>query len=283
MSDVARLGGLVDAVALRLREAGLPAPRREAVRLVEDLERLAPGEALVRPERPVEGVRARAALRAAARRAAGEPLAYVTGQIGFRRLTLRTDARALIPRPETEGLVEHALRLAARGRVADVGTGTGCVALSLADEGAYELVVGVDRSAAALSLAAENVRATGRRARLVRGDLALPLRGGAFDVLVANPPYLSEAEHAALDPAVRDWEPAQALVAGADGLWHIERLLGQGLEAVRPGGGIALEIDAGRAEAAARCAARLGWTGVTIHEDLYGRARYLVARRSEGA
>jgi release factor glutamine methyltransferase len=214
------------------------------------------------------------------RRASGEPLSHVTGWTGFRHLLLRSDGRALIPRPETEGLVELLLQRARSGRVVDAGTGGGCIALSLAVEGGYTEVVGIDRSAAALGLAGENRDLVGARVELVQGDLCAPLRAGAFDALISNPPYLTAAEYAGLDPSVREWEPAIALESGEDGLEATARLLDQGRDVLRAGGWLALEVDCARASSAAHLASALGWEDVGIHLDLFGRERYLLARRS---
>ncbi len=121
---------------------------------------------------------------------------------------------------------------------------------------------------------------TGARLALVRGHLCQPLAPGSLDALVSNPPYLTAAEYAALDGAVRDWEPALALSGGADGLDGVVGLLDEGRAVVRPGGWLALEIDCARAAHCARRAGAFGWTDVAIHADLFGRERYLLARRS---
>lgn len=213
-----------------------------------------------------------------ARRAAGEPLAYVTGTAGFRRLLLRVDRRVLIPRPETEGLVERVLALVPRGRVADVATGSGCIALALADEGNYEEVVATDASEAALAVARGNAARLRLSVTFLAGDLLAPLAGRRFEAVVSNPPYLTGAELAALDPSVRDWEPAPALGSGPDGMEHTRRLLAGAREVLAPGGLLALEVDARRAGLAAGHASALGWTGVTVQDDLFGRARYVLAR-----
>ncbi len=264
-----------------LKAAGLSTPRRQALRLWTDLVD-EPADAALLTEAddvaPEQGAAFAAAIR---RRAAGEPLAYVTGRAGFRHLTLRADRRALIPRPETEGLVELVLACVPTGRVADVGTGSGCIALSLATEGRYDGVIAIDLSSDALGLAAENRRLTGGRMALVRGDLCRPLRPASVDALVSNPPYLTDGEYAVLDGAVRAWEPGLALAGGTDGLRAIGRLLEEGLGVVRPGGWLALEVDCARAALCARRASAAGWTDVAIHPDLFGRERYLLARRSD--
>jgi release factor glutamine methyltransferase len=272
---------LLDEGTATLAAAGAASPRREAHRLWLELSGGQAGIVAVSPGRAVAAELAAAFVGAVRRRAAGEPLAHVIGQTGFRHLTLRSDARALIPRPETEGLVELVLARVRSGRIADIGTGSGCIALSLATEGSFEQVLAVDRSAAALALAAENRGAVGARVDLLRGDLVAPLRPAGLDALVSNPPYLTAGEYAALDRAVRDWEPRVALESGADGLEASARLLDEGRAVVRLGGWLALEVDCTRAGQCAAQAAALGWSDVAVHADLFGRERYLLARRSD--
>jgi release factor glutamine methyltransferase len=263
-----------------LAAAGIPAARREALALWAAVDSGSLGAGVLDGDRPV-GPRVEPFQAAMRRRVAGEPLAHVTGRAGFRHLELVSDQRALIPRPETEGLVDLVLGAVCTGRVADVGTGSGCLALSLAMEGGFSEVVATDVSSAALSLARENRDRAGARVRLLRGDLCRPLRPGAFDALVSNPPYLTEDEYAVLDPSVRAWEPREALVGGADGLASITRLLDEGRGILRPGGWVAMEVDCSRAAECAGRAGALGWTDVAIHADLFGRERYLLARRSD--
>jgi release factor glutamine methyltransferase len=214
-----------------------------------------------------------------ARRVGGEPMPYVVGEAGFRFLTLQVDRRALIPRPETEGIIDHALQRVRTGAAADIGTGTGCLALSLRQEGAFDLVAGVDISADALALAAENRRRSGLGVELIRGDVTEPLGRNAFDLIVSNPPYLTQAEHAVLDASVRDWEPSLALVSGVRGMDASARVLGDGQRLLRAGGWLVMELDSSRAAAAALTAVEAGWDQVHVWNDLFGRARYLTARR----
>jgi len=265
----------------RLTAAGIPDARREAACLAEAAWGVATGQVRLRPARLVraDGLDRLAAM--IERRVSGEPLAHVTGVVGFRRLTLASDARALIPRPETEGLVDLVLERMPTGVVADVCTGSGCIALALAQEGRYERVIGTDRSADALALARRNAEATGLAVEWCEGDLAEPLAGERLDVLVANPPYLTSAEYAALDRSVAAWEPALALESGADGLGATRRLVADALPLVKPGGWLALEVDCERAAAVAALAAGSGWSEPAVHRDLFGRARYVLARRSE--
>src|SRR5438552_8941395 len=180
-----------------------------------------------------------------ARRARREPLAYILGEWGFRRLTLKTDRRALIPRPETEIVVERALdhiRDVEEPSVLDVGTGTGAIALAIADESPAARVTAVDVSPDALALARENLELTGvnGRVRLVEHDLTSGLGDGNFDLVVSNPPYVEPEELLTLQPEVRDWEPHVALVASG----ATEAVARAATQALRPGGWLVLETAA---------------------------------------
>lgn len=274
-------GSALEHAAALLSAAGVPDARREAARLAEAAWRLDQGQARLRGDRVVSGEETDRLAGLVRRRAGGEPLAHVTGFAGFRRLVLGSDARALIPRPETEGLVALVLERTAGGVVADVGTGSGCIALALAQEGRFERVIGTDCSGAALDLARENGRRAGLSVEWRLGNLLEPLRGERLDALVANPPYLTAEEYASLEPAVRAWEPRLALESGEDGLTATRELLRAGLDVVRPGGWIALEVDCHRAAAVARLAAGFGWVDPAVHQDLFDRARFVLARRSE--
>jgi release factor glutamine methyltransferase len=263
-----------------LSAAGVSEPRREAVRLWSDLRGTLPGEVFLHGEAGVEPEVTAQFRTAVRRRAAGEPLAHVAGRVGFRGLVLASDRRALIPRPETEGLVDLLLPRVRTGDAADIGTGSGCLALSLASEGGFTQVSAVDISADALAQAEDNRAAVGARVHLVRGDLCGPFRPGSLDAVVSNPPYLTEGEYAALDSSVKPWEPAAALVSGPDGLHATSRLLHEAWVVLRAGGWLALEVDCTRAAKVAALAGALGWMDVAIHADLFGRERYLLARRS---
>ena len=275
------LGQLIRDGAERLRHSGLSEPRRQALRIWSDLSQGGPAMVLLQPEWPVHAGAADRFQTAIGRRAKGEPLAHVTGWTGFRRMSLVSDGRALVPRPETEGLVDLLLQRVRTGRVVDIGTGSGCIALSLAQEGTFSEIVGVDCSAAALTLAGLNRQVVGVPVNLLLGDLCRPLRSGAFDALISNPPYLTEGEYSSLDASVRNWEPASALVSGEDGMAATTRLLDEGREVLRPGGWLALEVDCSRAATAARQASAFGWSEVSVHMDLFGRERYLLAQRSD--
>jgi len=215
----------------------------------------------------------------------GVPFAYAVGRVGFRTLDLAIDRRALIPRPETEGLVELVLARCATGRVADIGTGCGCIALSLAVEGQFERVIAVERSADAAALARENVKRVGPATpvEIREGNLLAPLvdKGERFRAIVANPPYLTALEYDELDPSVRAFEPREALVSGPDGLDATRALFAGAAALLEPGGLLALEIDERRGEAVRALARDAGWD-VEIHADLFGCPRYALATPGHG-
>ena len=275
------LTGLLAEARKILGTAGIPEPAREALLLWADMSDEPAAGVLLASSRTLDPNLAAAFLGAVERRARGEPLSYVTGWTGFRLLKLRIDRRALIPRPETEGLVELLLERVGGGRVADVGTGSGCIALSLATEGRYDRVIAIDRSPAALALAAVNRELVGAPVTLVRGDLTAPLRSRSLDGLVSNPPYLTATEYRDLDTSVAGWEPRDALVSGDDGLDATIRLLHDGSRVLRSGGWIALELDVNRAATVAELARTREWEAVEVRADLFGRERYLLARRSK--
>jgi len=219
--------------------------------------------------------------------ARGLPFAYAVGSEGFRTLNLAIDRRALIPRPETEGLValvlEHGkreTRNGKRGLVADVGTGCGCIALSLAVEGEFEKVIAVEQSPAAAALARENVkRVSPKTAVEVReGNLLASLvdNGKRYRAIVSNPPYLTVAEFEELDASVRQFEPREALVSGSDGLEATRAIFSGAAALLKPGGLLAIEIDERRADAVRSLGREYGWD-VAIHADLFGRPRYALS------
>jgi release factor glutamine methyltransferase len=208
------------------------------------------------------------------RRLRREPVAYILGRKGFRSLELAVDPRALIPRPETELLVEVAVELRP-GTVLDLGTGCGAVALALADELPGAEVTATDTSPAALELAGENAHRLGLagRVRFVPG--ALP-PGQSYDLVVANLPYVREDEWGSLAPEITGYEPREALVAGEDGLDAIRAMLAQ-----RPDcGGIALEVGRGQAEAVCGLVAGAGFPSVETRRDLAGVERVVVGREA---
>ena len=219
------------------------------------------------------------------RRAGREPLQYIIGRTGFRELELKTDPRVLIPRPETELLVQEVLDWASAGAesVWDMGTGAGAVALSLAAEGTWTRVVATDVSPEALSVAADNAERydLGGHVEFREGSLFEPLEEGErFDVIVSNPPYIAEGEKGELQPEVRDWEPPEALFAGEDGLDVIRQLVAGAPKHLLSGGLLALECGLGQAEGIAADVQATGAFGaVRIRADLTGRPRFVTAER----
>jgi release factor glutamine methyltransferase len=267
---------VVRGVEHELAAAGVPSPRVDAEILVGEALGVARSQ-LYSSRHRVGGAELERLRPLVARRAAREPLAYVLGEWGFRRLALHVDARALVPRPETEILVERCLEFL-RGldepRVLDVGVGSGAVALAIADEHPGARVVGVDQSADALALARENVErlAAGDRIRLVEGDLLGGVEG-TFDLVVSNPPYVTPEEYNALQPEIRRYEPREALVGVGIG----QEIAAQARTVLRPGGRVALECGDGQAPDLAADLADLGYADVVTTPDLAGRARVVEA------
>jgi release factor glutamine methyltransferase len=217
------------------------------------------------------------------RRTRREPLQYIEGEAHFRTLTLQVDGRVLIPRPETEQLVQHVLDWSA-GRsglhALDVGTGSGAIALSLAVEGPFEAVVGTDLEEGALDVARANHQscAAGAAVTFRAGDGYAPVAGERFHVIVSNPPYIADTERDALDAEVRDWEPEAALFAGADGLALIRRLVEGAPGHLHPGGLLALEIGAGQGGAVAELVRGAGaFAEPRVLADFAGRDRVVIA------
>ena len=222
------------------------------------------------------------------RRARREPLQYIVGRAAFRQLELTTDPRVLIPRPETEVLVQEVLDWASAGAggvggVWDMGTGTGAVALSLAAEGAWTRVVATDVSPEALSVAADNAERHDLSGvvEFRQGSLFEPLEEGErFNIIVSNPPYIAEGERGELEPEVRDWEPSEALFAGEDGLDFIRQLVIGAPDHLVAGGLLALECGLGQAERITTLLhATEAFAGVRIRPDLTGRPRFVIAQR----
>ncbi len=281
----------VEETAARLSEAGCDEPRSEAEALVSTAAGSVPRHLLYTEERdlsPDERERLEALLE---RRLRGEPLQYITGQAAFRLLTLAVDRRALIPRPETEGLVEVALQLVptnAPATVLDAGTGSGAIAISLAMECPAWTILAADASPAALELARENAaRYDVTSVEWIEADLAgygiwrhLP----PLDLLISNPPYVSEAEWDRLPVEIRDYEPRAALLAGPEGLDLIIPILEGASMRVRPGGTVVMEIGERQGERVIEATRRAGFDDIRIAPDLAGRPRYLIAiqpRRGE--
>jgi release factor glutamine methyltransferase len=267
----------VRAVERELSAAGVPDPRTDAELLVSHVVGCA-RSALPAAE-TLDSVQRGRLERLVGRRRTREPLQHILGEWGFRRLTLATDGRALVPRPETEVVAERALariRALPSPRVLDVGTGSGAIGLALLDEHEGAHVTAVDSSSAALALTRQNAERTGLggRLELLEGDLLAGARG-PFDLVVSNPPYVREEELTALEPEVRDHDPRDALVAPG----VTEAVAAAGRDVLRPGGWLVLECGAGHASGLSALLRALGYVDVTVTPDLGGTDRVVEGRR----
>ena len=275
------LASAVSWVARRLSAAGIERARPEAQVIVSSATGRTREDLLIRPDTPLSPHDTARLTALAHRRAGREPLPYVLGEVEFHSLPFHITPAAIVPRPETEILVEAALARAPRaGLAADVGTGCGAVAIALARELPELRVIAVDISPLALALARRNCRRHGlaHRIFLVRGDLLAALRFPA-DLIVANLPYIRTADFPGLEPEVRDWEPRIALDGGDDGLAPIRRLSVQLFDHLCPGGCAALEVGAGQAEEVAKLLARAGLSQPEILPDYAGIPRVVIGRR----
>jgi len=244
------------------------------------------------PTMPNFGVEFRALVQ---RRLAGEPIQYITGEAEFYGLPFHVNRDVLIPRPETEHLVEKAIALAEKLRLADanpepripslrivdVGTGSGAISVALAHALPFAEITATDISPSALTVAKANAARNGfvDRVRFIEGDLLEPVVSEHFDIVVSNPPYVPASDRTALDVEVRDYEPAQALFAGEDGLAIYRRLIPAAFGALVPGGFLALEIGYGQQEAIHALLAGAGFSAIAFSEDLQKIPRVAVARR----
>jgi release factor glutamine methyltransferase len=257
-----------------LAERGVESPRLDAEHLVSRALGLSRIELYTQHDRPLTENERAATRELVQRRGRREPLAYVLGDWDFRRLTLKTDARALVPRPETEVVVERCLALlegVQAPRVVDVGTGTGAIALAIADERPDAHVTATDISATALALAHENAAANALDVAFVESDL-LAAVDGSFDLVVSNPPYVLAAELESLEPEVRDWEPRGALLDEG----QTARLADEARAVLD--GWLVLEAHAELAQDLASTLTSLGYESVTVSSDLAGRDRVVEAR-----
>ncbi|HYM63133.1 MAG TPA: peptide chain release factor N(5)-glutamine methyltransferase [Gaiellaceae bacterium] len=262
---------------VRLAENGVPSPRVDAELLVAHVLGLT-RTGIYENGRFITREEAEQLTALVARRAEREPLAYVLGEWGFRRLSLRVDRRVLVPRPETEVVVERSLELIAdleAPAVLDVGTGSGAIALSIADEHPGARVTAVDSSPDALAVARDNARRLGleRRVELAESDLLAGV-SGSFDLVVSNPPYVSPSERSWLEPEVRDFEPSVAVVGYEVG----NRIAAEALRVLRPGGWLVLECGDGQATDLAGSLRELGCDRVIVSPDLAGVDRVVEGR-----
>jgi release factor glutamine methyltransferase len=265
-----------DAARDRAKREGVPA--RDVNLLLADALGREPVWLLAHDSDAIDDDAARAFESAVDRRAAGEPMQYIRGRCEFYGREFLVDRRVLIPRPETELLVELLVRLAPRrARLVDVGAGSGCIAITLAAERPDLEVVSVDLSPGALSVARVNAERLGVRVAFAGSDLLSACRG-PFDIIASNPPYVADAERDRMQREVVAWEPHLALFAGEKGMAVIERLLAEAEHLLAPRGVVALEIGYDQAQLVAALAAATGWR-IEIHPDLAGIPRVALLRR----
>jgi release factor glutamine methyltransferase len=267
------VGDALDSAMIALRAVGCETPRLDAEVLLADVLGADRAALIADPGRELEPGEARRFQEAARRRREREPVAYIIGRRGFRTIELAVDPRVLVPRPETEHVVEAALALPRGARVVDVGTGSGAIALALKAERPDLDVLATDSDAAALDLARGNALRLGLDVTFVQGDLLAGLE--PVHAVLSNPPYV--ADGARLMPEIARWEPPGALFAGPDGLAVVRRLV----PAARDAGArlLALEVGAGQAGAVAALVRAAGFAAVEAVRDLAGIERVVVGRR----
>ena len=275
------LGEVLRLSTTHLERHGSPTARLDAELLLGHALGLSRVELYTGFERPLTEDELAECRELIARRAKREPVAYILGRWGFRGLDLDVDRRVLVPRPETELLVDRCLALldgVAGPAVLDVGTGSGAIALALASELPEARVAGCDVSGDALEVARANGERLGVEVEWVASDMLAGVEGRRFHVVVSNPPYVAAGEIEALEPEVRDWEPRGATVAGETGLEAIERLVAQAPAALEPGGALVLEVGAGQAAAVAALLEGAGLAGVGRDPDHAGIERIVWGR-----
>ena len=269
---------LIDEAERKLAAAGVETPRVDAELLLANALGVRRAEAVAGLAQKPSAAQLDDFKQAVARRAAREPLAYISGRQGFRRIELVVDPRVLIPRPETELLVAVIIVDRPCG-ILDVATGSGAVALALADELPDATIVAADISGGALNVASANAERLGLadRVSIVRSDL-LDSIAGTFDAISANLPYVATGEFAGLPPEIARFEPLLALHGGADGLDLVRRLAQQAPAQLKPGGMLALEIGDTQGAATEDILRDAGFTDIEIHQDLTGRDRVVSGR-----
>ena len=275
-----QLGEVLRLSAGYLSEHGSPTPRLDAELLIGHALGLPRIELYTNFDRPLDEPELAACRALLERRGRREPVAYILGRWGFHGLDLAVDGRVLVPRPETEVLVERCLALlegVQAPRFADVGTGSGAIALAVKSARPDASVTATDVSADALAVARENATALGLEIELAETDLLAGVEG-RFAVIASNPPYIGEAEMAALEPEVAEYEPRLATVAGPAGTEVLERLAAAAAAALEAGGSLVVECGAGQAEAVRRLMAAAGAGETTAEPDLAGIDRVVTGR-----
>ncbi len=267
------IGSLVKWATDDFRARGIENPRLDAELLVAHALEIDRMRVILDANRPLEGAELALLRDLVKRRRAFEPIAYLRGYREFYGLKFRVDKRVLVPRPDTETLVDAALtrstHVSMSMRQLDLCTGSGCVAIAMARQRPTASVFASDISGDALAVARDNALRLGAyNVAFVQGDLFAPVAGQRFDVITANPPYIASAELATLMPDVRDHEPRLALDGGADGLDLVRRIVSEAPEHLEPGGLLAMEIGAGEAEATVALFEKRGFADVRAHRDM---------------
>jgi release factor glutamine methyltransferase len=293
MSDAAETAVREGSVAALVREltgmlegAGIPDAKREARDILAAVHDAPRFWAALHEHELVSAARADVCRRAARHRSAGAPFAYAVGRSAFRNLTLHVDERVLIPRQETEMLVDEILTRESTGLAIDIGTGSGAIALALASEGKFDRVIGTDVSSGAVAVARANgVRLASSLSAPVEwraGALLAPVAGERARVIASNPPYIAFDEAITLPESVRDWEPPFALYSASGGMAISASIIRGAPDVLEPGGLLVLELDSRRASLAAELALASGrYRDVSVRLDLAGRERFLIARRKD--
>jgi release factor glutamine methyltransferase len=280
------VAALVRELTSVLEAGGIEDARREARDILAAVHDAPRFWAALHEHEAVGAERVNACRRAAQRRSTGAPFAYAVGRSAFRNLTLQVDERVLIPRQETEMLVDEILTRERTGLAIDIGTGSGAIALALASEGEFDRVIGTDVSSGAVVVA----RANGERLAAVltapvewrEGALLAPVAGERARVIASNPPYIALDEAITLPESVRDWEPPFALYSASGGMAISASIIRGAPDVLEPGGLLVMELDSRRASLAAELALASGrYRDVSVRLDLAGRERFLIARRKD--
>ncbi|MGE5099550.1 MAG: peptide chain release factor N(5)-glutamine methyltransferase [Deltaproteobacteria bacterium] len=289
LSDAVNVGRLLEDLARQLNSAGISEPfseAREIVAALYDVPRFWP---LMNGNLDVDAETLARARAAVDERIQGAPLAYAVGRASFRHLTLDVDERVLIPRPETEQLVDLVLDEMSSGEsgvAIDVGTGSGAIAIALAAEGHFSRVYATDISRDAVDVAKHNVAISKSLLRapveVLHGSLLGPVLDVRARAVVSNPPYIALGEATSLPASVRDWEPGVALFSGTDGLRATAQLVREAADVLAPGGLLALEVDVRRSSLVVELVSReRRFHAIRMELDLTGRERFVLARRQE--